>query len=412
LQEISMIAAFERFTGMEWRGQGPAVVVAGGHAATHWITGTLYVLVPFITKDLGLSYTQAGGLISVFYTASFAANAGSGAVVDITGRRVLIMALSLLIGAVALMGAGFAQSIWLLVGMVIIIGLTNNIWHPAAISYLSRLYPQNKGYVLSVHTLGASFGDMLAPVSAGALLVWMGWQGTATVSALPVFLVAAVIALSLRRSSVGAAESSETSANAMSFRAYLDGLADLIKNRVVLSLCLMSAFRSMAQNGLFLFLPLFMVDVLGFGSVLLGIALMSMQIGGIFAGPLAGAVSDRMGRRPIMVAGMAGTTLAILGLTMVENPTAFIAAMAALGFALFAVRPVIHSWVMDLTPAGMGGSAVSVLFGTQSALSALVPVAGGYIADLWGLKIVFYLLAGTVLIATLMAALIADKPRG
>ena len=401
-----MIAAFERFTGMEWRGQGPAVVVAGGHAATHWITGTLYVLVPFITKDLGLSYTQAGGLISVFYTASFAANAGSGAVVDITGRRVLIMALSLLIGAVALMGAGFAQSIWLLVGMVIIIGLTNNIWHPAAISYLSRLYPQNKGYVLSVHTLGASFGDMLAPVSAGALLVWMGWQGTATVSALPVFLVAAVIALSLRRSSVGAAESSETSANAMSFRAYLDGLADLIKNRVVLSLCLMSAFRSMAQNGLFLFLPLFMVDVLGFGSVLLGIALMSMQIGGIFAGPLAGAVSDRMGRRPIMVAGMAGTTLAILG------PTAFIAAMAALGFALFAVRPVIHSWVMDLTPAGMGGSAVSVLFGTQSALSALVPVAGGYIADLWGLKIVFYLLAGTVLIATLMAALIADKPRG
>jgi len=119
-----------------------------------------------------------------------------------------------------------------------------------------------------------------------------------------------------------------------------------------------------------------------------------------------------MGRRPIMVAGMAGTTLAILGLTMVENPTAFIAAMAALGFALFAVRPVIHSWVMDLTPAGMGGSAVSVLFGTQSALSALVPVAGGYIADLWGLKIVFYLLAGTVLIATLMAALIADKPRG
>ena len=407
-----MIAAFERFTGMEWRGQGPAVVVAGGHAATHWITGALYVLVPFITKDLGLSYSQAGGLISVFYTASFAANAGSGAVVDITGRRVLIMALSLLIGAVALMGAGFAQSIWLLVGMVIIIGLTNNIWHPAAISYLSRLYPQNKGYVLSVHTLGASFGDMLAPVSAGALLVWMGWQGTATVSALPGFLVAAVIALSLRRSSVGAAESSETSANAMSFRAYLDGLADLIKNRVVLSLCLMSAFRSMAQNGLFLFLPLFMVDVLGFGSVLLGIALMSMQIGGIFAGPLAGAVSDRMGRRPIMVAGMAGTTLAILGLTMVENPTAFIAAMAALGFALFAVRPVIHSWVMDLTPAGMGGSAVSVLFGTQSALSALVPVVGGYIADLWGLKIVFYLLAGTVLIATLMAALIADKPRG
>jgi MFS family permease len=406
-----MIAAFERFMGMEWRGQGPAVIVAGGHAATHWITGTLYVLVPFITKDLGLSYTQAGGLISVFYTASFAANAGSGAVVDITGRRVLIMALSLFIGAVALMGAGFAESVWFLVGMVIFIGLTNNIWHPAAISYLSRLYPANKGYVLSIHTLGASFGDMLAPVSAGALLVWMGWQGTATISALPVFLVSVVIAISLRRSTTSHEQHINTSANAMSFREYLAGLVKLIKNRVVLSLCLMSAFRSMAQNGLFLFLPLFMVDVLGFGSVLLGIALMSMQIGGVFAGPLAGAASDRMGRRPIMVSGMAGTTLAILGLTLIDNPTVFITAMAGLGFALFAVRPVIHSWVMDLTPEGMGGSAISVLFGTQSALSALVPVAGGYIADIWGLHIVFYMLAGTVLIATFLAALIPDKPR-
>ena len=47
----------------------------------------------------------------------------------------------------------------------------------------------------------------------------------------------------------------------------------------------------------------------------------------------------------------------------------------------------------------MGGSVVSLLFGTQSAFSALVTIVGGLIADQWGLASVFYMLAGTLLAA-------------
>ena len=188
-----MIAAIERMTGLHWKGQGPAFLVAGGHGATHWIMATFYVLVPFIREDLGLSYAEAGVFASVFFFSSFAANAGSGALVDITGRRVLLQAVSLVIGGAALMVLGLAEGIWLIIAMLVFIGATNNLWHPAAISYLSERFPGNRGYVLSIHTLGASFGDMIAPLAAGVLLVWTTWQTTATLSAIPIFVMAVVL---------------------------------------------------------------------------------------------------------------------------------------------------------------------------------------------------------------------------
>ena len=91
-----MIAAFERFTGLGLREQAPAWIVAAGHGATHWIAATFYLLLPYLTEDVGLSYTEAGILVSTLHISSFIANFGSGMVVDVLGRRVLVQALSLI----------------------------------------------------------------------------------------------------------------------------------------------------------------------------------------------------------------------------------------------------------------------------------------------------------------------------
>ena len=73
------------------------------------------------------------------------------------------------------------------------------------------------------------------------------------------------------------------------------------------------------------------------------------------------------------------------------------------------MRPVIQGWAMDLSPSEMHGSAVSVLFATQSGFSLIVPVVGGLVADTWGLGAVFYGLAGAMLIATIMASIMPDR---
>ncbi len=186
------------------------------------------------------------------------------------------------------------------------------------------------------------------------------------------------------------------------FADYLAGVRRLVADRAVLGLCLMAGFRSMAQNGLLMFLPLYLANVLKVGPLAMGATITGMQLGGMLAAPIAGTWSDRIGRRPVVLSGLTVTTAVIAVLTLIGNELLFIAAVAVLGFALFAVRPVIHSWLMDLTPPELGGTATSVLFGTQAGLSMLVPVVGGVIADAWGLGAVFYFLAATMLVANLM----------
>ncbi|MCH8213821.1 MAG: MFS transporter [Proteobacteria bacterium] len=398
-----MIAAIERFTGLQWTGQGPAFLIGLGHAGTHWIAATFYLLLPFITADLGLSYAEAGALVAVFHVSAVAANFASGLIVDVTGRRVVFQVAALVVGGGALLAFGLGGRMVMLSVLVALIGAANNLWHPAAIAFLSQHYPDNRGYALSIHALGANIGDAVAPLAAGALLVWFTWQGAASLAALPVLAAAALIALMLLpRDTDGAAEAGR----GMGLGEYFSGLAELLRDKAVLGLCLMAGFRTMTQNGLLVFLPLYLADVLGVGPFLMGVALMAMQVAGMIAGPIAGVWSDRVGRRPVVLAGLTVATAVIAALTLAGSGPLFIAGISVLGFALFAARPVIHSWLMDLTPPRLGGSATSVMFGTQSGLSVLVAPVGGLIADTWGLAAVFYGLAGTMLVANVLVFLL------
>ncbi len=400
-----MIAAIERFTGLQWAGQRPAFLVGLGHAGTHWIAATFYLLLPFITADLGLSYAEAGALVAVFHVSAVAANFASGLIVDVTGRRVLFQVASLVVGGGALLAFGLGGRMVMLSVLVALIGAANNLWHPAAIAFLSQHYPDHRGYALSIHALGANIGDAVAPLAAGALLVGFTWKGAASVAALPVLAAAALIALMLLpRDTDGAAQARR----GMGLGEYFSGLAELLRDKAVLGLCLMAGFRTMTQNGLLVFLPLYLANVLGVGPFMMGVALMAMQVAGMIAGPIAGVWSDRVGRRPVVLAGLTVATAVIAALTLAGSGPLFTAGISVLGFALFAARPVIHSWLMDLTPPRLGGSATSVMFGTQSGLSVLVAPVGGLIADTWGLAAVFYGLAGTMLVANVLVALLPD----
>ena len=394
-----MLESVGRLTGVPLAKQGPAFLVGLGHGATHWMAAFFYLLLPFIAKDIGLSYTDAGLLVSIFHLSSLVANFGSGLMVDITGRRIVFQIVSLIVGGAALLTFGLVREFLLLTALVILLGVSNNLWHPPAIAFLSDRYPGNRGYALSVHALCANLGDTIAPLAVGALLLILTWQGTAVIGAVPVFLVTLIFALCLFKSD----QPDRTGpTNRLEFRHYLAQVGGIARNRTVLGLCLMSGMRNIAQNGLYVFLPLYLVNELGSGPLWMGITMTALQVGGLVAAPVAGAWSDRIGRRPVVLAGLTTTTIVIAAMTFAQNDIVLVVAVSLLGFALFAVRPVIHSWMMDLVPREIAGSATSILFGTQALLTMIMMPVGGLIADLYGLHMVFYCLAGTILLANLI----------
>ena len=386
-----------------FRGQAPVYLLGLGHGATHWIAAVFLFLQPYFKDELGLTYLQAGSLFAIFQASAFLANLGSGALVDVTGRRVVFQVLSLVIGAAALFVFGFTASYAVLALMVALIGASNNLWHPPAMNFLSELYPHSRGYALSIHALGASIGDAVAPLAAGTLLTLMSWQATAMASALPAAVVAVVLLVLLLPRDLHADGGPR---RRMAGRAYRAGLIGLLRDRAVLGLSVVAGLRAMAQNGLLVFLPFYLVEGLRMNPAMAGLALTAMHVGGLIASPIAGHVSDRIGRRPVVFAGLTLTTVTIIAATFVTDPRLYVATVAVLGFVLYAIRPVMQSWMLDLAPPDVSASATSVMFGVQAILSMLAPLAGGVIADAYGLLAVFYFVAAVMLLANLMVAIL------
>jgi predicted MFS family arabinose efflux permease len=232
----------------------------------------------------------------------------------------------------------------------------------------------------------------------------LSWQRTAEVNALSGVLVAALLVAVLGRGD-------RTAATAPAVRDYLGSLVRVLRTRAMWSLCLMAGFRTMMQSGLLAFLPLYLADDLGLNPFWMGVGMMLLQVGGMIAAPLAGTLSDRIGRRPIVLAGMSGTTIIVLALTVIASPAVFVVCIAALGFVMYAMRPVIHSWLMDRSPPELAASLTSAMFGVQAGLSALAPLIGGALADRFGLVSVFYFLAAAVLVANLLALAVPKSER-
>lgn len=382
---------------------GPAYLIGLGHGASHWITGTFFLLLPKIREEFAFSYAEISLIGTIYYAGSLLVNVLSGPAVDMTGRRVSFLTASLFAVGLAMIGFGLTGGFFLLAVMAVLIAGANNLWHPAAMSYLSSEYPRNRAFVLSLHGVGSNLGEAIGPVVAGSMLTWLalGWRDAAMLNAAPALLVGVVFLLLLlpREKPV----SVSGGRIGVEFRPYVSGLWRMMCDRAVLGLSIMAGFRNMAQSGLKLFLPFYVIEVLGLSYVYAGFAMTALLVGGMIASPIAGAYSDRVGRRKVIMMALSASTVVIVGLTFVGNATLYVFGISLLGFAMFAVRPVLQGWMMDIVPSHMAGSATSFMFSVQSLKSMITPIVGGLIADRYGLEAVFYFLAFVLLLANLVA---------
>ncbi|HEY6099775.1 MAG TPA: MFS transporter [Anaeromyxobacter sp.] len=143
-------------------------------------------------------------------------------------------------------------------------------------------------------------------------------------------------------------------------------------------------FAGMLVNALasfvFPFLALFLTSR-GFSAARAGLVVAAYGGGSVLAGPVAGALADRIGRRPTLL----GSLLAGSGLTamlaFVEGPAAIAAAALALGLVTHAFRPAAHAIVADVVPPGRRGHALGLLYWANNLGMAIALVLGGAIAS-------------------------------
>jgi MFS family permease len=373
-------------------------LITVGHGLTHWYPATFYLLLPLIGAELGLSYSQIGLIMTCKYIASAVANVPGGVLVDTVGRKGLLMGLSLFWIGFPYLLIGFTHSYVMLLACIALVGFGNSLWHPTAIPTLGRRYPERKGLVLSVHGMGGNVGDAVAPVVIGAALTVFTWREVVMLNVVPGLVVAALLFVFLGSMRLS---SRKTEEKTQSFGAYLAGLKNLFLSRSLVLLSTGSAFRTMTQSALLTFLPVYLANDMGYSPLWVGACLFALQAAGFAASPVAGHLSDRMGRKHILMTSMAASALVLAAMALSGGSPLFVALVAVLGFFLYATRPVIQAWMLEATPKDMGGSSIGVLFGAQAVGGALGPLLGGMVADRFGLAAAFYFLAATIVVANL-----------
>jgi len=382
-------------------------LVALGHTFTHWCPATFYLLLPFLVKEMGLSYSQAGFLVTIRVAANLLVNIPAGMLVDIIGKKGLLMALALIATGVPYFLVGVSHNFFWVALFMAFVGVGNYLWHPAAISTLSEKYPDKRGFAIAIHAIGPNIGESVAPLLVGVLLLYLSWRNVLFLNLIP----GIVIAFILWKFLFGKLNSRTQSNKGISAKEYLAGMKKMAQNPSILTQVLVAGMRSMTQQGLHTFLPIYLTNDLGLSSAVAGLYLSVTQTAGMIGTPIAGSISDQNGRKRVLTAGLFSTSVVLVILAYFQLTWLFITGLAFLGFFLYAVRPVIWAWVLDLTPKELGGSAVSFFSGSQSLLSSLSPVICGFIADRWGILAAFYFLAGTVFVANLIVLTIHEGKR-
>ena len=390
-----------------------------GHGFTHWYPSTFYLLLPLLKKEMGLSYTEMGFLITVRFFIGALANIPSGMLADLIGRHRLLMALSLVLVGVPYLFVGLSKSYGMLLFCLGFIGIGMNLWHPSAISTLRDAFPSRRGWAIGWHASAANIGDALGPFLSGLLLAWVTWRqilvGSSMAGVVMGLFTWWLLCAWDRQSENGPRDTSSGPGRAEKKRQpageYLRKFVKLLANPDIFFLSLVNGIRALTQNGLSTFLPSFFMNILNLSPWLSGVYMTIIQVAGIIASPISGHLSDQYGRKKVVTVALSATSLAVFFLAFINITWLFVPFLGIVGFFLYSLRPVLLAWTMETAPRDLGGSAVGVQFSFQSALSALSPVLGGWIADVWGIMVTFYFLAAMMLLSNLLMVFIREPGR-
>jgi EmrB/QacA subfamily drug resistance transporter len=389
------------------------------------------VALPSIQKDFGASLSALEWTINA-YTLTFAVLLVTGGRLgDIFGRRRMFL-FGVVVFALASSTIGFAPSEGWLVASRAIQGIGAAFMMPGTLSIISNAFPpEERGKAIGTWAGVSAIALAVGPLLGGWLTEDVSWRAIFFIN-LPVAAGAVVVTLfaahESRDETVGRTVdipgiASITVALTALVIALVEGNAwgwgsARIIGLLVLSVVAFAAFAAIERRatapvvdfealrskqflganvvafmvtfgmlGMFFFLALYMQNILGYSPLEAGVRFLPSTVVIIFTGPIAGRLADRVGPRPLMVAGLLITAASLYWQSFVDVDTGygFLApAFVLMGLGIGLVMSPMSMAAMnavDRSKAGVASGTLSMFrmvggtFGV-AALGALVASVG------------------------------------
>jgi MFS family permease len=369
-----------------------------GHAIKHFFAAGLFLIIPELKASLDLSNAQIGVLSTARNLAGGVANIPAGFVADRwPARRAEVLGLSLLgIGVFAFLLGGSTNYL-VAITSAALLAAAISFWHPAAIGAISHLFLRRRGLAIALHGTGGSVGEALGPLVTGLLLGAFAWTVLLQASLIPAALCGIGVWLVLRTVPASGSSSFE-------LRPYLAGVGRLLTNRRLLLVLLFAGGFAGGQSVVQTFLPVYLRETLGVAPATVGFYLALAQVVGIGSQPLMGWLSDRWGRKAVLVPALLVLGAAYGALAVVPAGGAFLAVIAVMGAFMYSLMAIFLAAAIDLVEGGVQATTVALVFGIATAVAGVAPGIAGVIADLAGPITTFLFAGGLVLFVGVVAA--------
>jgi MFS family permease len=366
-------------------------VLTAGHFVIHWFQQFYPVILPALKSGLALTNVEVGALTSAQQVVVGLGQLPSGMAGDSMVRhRGAILALSLVSMGAAYFLLGLPHFIWALLGSALI-GLGTALWHPTAAASLSNSFPERRATALSIHGTGATLSDTITPLLVGILLANLSWQTAAQVQLLPGILFAFLLWRAL------AGVFSDSAAPRQRVSAQFRDVAAVIKNPAFLGLSVATGLLSMSRLIILTFLPIYLQEHLHYSSVALGIYIALLHAMGTLSQPILGLLSDRFGRKTVLLPSCLLLGLFFTLLAVVPSGIPLGLVIVAIGLFFYTLFNIFNAAVMDVA----GSHVQAATYGLTSLITQLVvipaPMITGYLIGGLGIKFAF-VLAGTFLV--------------
>ncbi|TET45186.1 MFS transporter [Candidatus Aerophobetes bacterium] len=372
------------------------------HGLVHVFLISLAAVLPLIRLEFRLSYTQIGIFTFVLSIITAAASIPMGFISDRVNKLKLISSMFFLM-AILTSFLVVVRNLALVLLLFGFLWLCLSAFHPTAQAYLSSHYPGRRGQIFGLYEVGASSGMIMAPVIAAWLASIWGWKSVYGIYALPAIFVALGIY------KIAGEETFSRQNKELRLRTeFLRGLKRILTHRRLKFIYMAHGLYAIIFATAALYLPIFMVDVHGFSVAQAAYMLTFFLLGGALGRILGGKSSDRWARNRVMGLSFLLLVPFLIMLSLATGGVILIFLSFAAGLTSHMILPVVTAFIGDNAQGEMG-----LTYGMQSLVGfgfgAISRLIAGVLADLWGIAIIFWMLAGISLLGVVCSFFLLEK---
>jgi len=383
------------------------VSVVTSHGVMHAFLVVMPALMPLMAGELG-------GLALLAYIASLA-NAlygwGSfpvGFLADITSKKKLIMLSMIICGASAML-VGFSNNIWLTGAGMILLGIGASLYHPPGYAHMALLSTEMRGRFMGIQGLGGDMGMALAYITSAALGLAIGWRYT--------FVLWGAVGILMAIVNYFLAE--DTPIDPEDISRPREGYIATVKKmfttdqRTSLILVLIVVMLSGGLwTGVSQWILTYINKTKGVSLIIAG-GLSTIQYTiGAFAQIIGGELSDKLGRKIILMAGFTAFAVSLVAMVLAPGDLiVLLVLVAALGFTFYVTQAPISALLADITNKNTVGVTYGINFTVKYGIGAILPITAAWISSTYGLDSVFYFFAMLSALAFLIILPVKERSR-